>query len=219
MSHVGRPSAWRRVVLAAAASAVVACDDPASFRGVALDPPEPAPALRLVSAGGDTFDLASERGRAVLLFFGYTRCPDICPTTLADWARVRGQLGDDADRVRFVFVSVDPERDPPEVSQRYARQFDSSFVGLTADRASLPSLLSAWRIAAYEEPAPLPDSAAESAAASPADTLPPGMFGDDYMVAHSAQTFLVDPEGRLRVLYPVGSTASDVVEDVRRVLD
>lgn len=215
MRRGGRAHAWRRLALAAAATLVVAaCNDPASFRGVALDPPEPAPTLRLAGAQGDTFDLASERGRAVLVFFGYTHCPDICPTTLADWARVRTALGDDAGKVRFVFVSVDPERDTPEVSARYAHQFDPSFVGLTADRASLPALLSAWRIAAYEEPAPLPDSASGSAA----DTLPPGMVGDDYMVAHSSQTFLIDPEGRLRVLYPAGSTSQDMIEDLKRLL-
>ncbi|HEY0972598.1 MAG TPA: SCO family protein [Gemmatimonadales bacterium] len=206
--------ARRGAALVAAVLLLGACgDDPATFRGVALDPPEPAPALRLANAAGDTFDLAAERGRAVLLFFGYTRCPDVCPTTLADWARVRNELGDAADDVRFVFVSVDPERDTPAVAQEYASRFDSSFVGLSAERASLPALLAAWRIAAYEEPAPLPDSVAA------ADTLPPGMIGEDYFVAHSSQTFLVDPEGRLRALYPVGTTAQDLVEDLRRVLD
>ncbi|MHB1225137.1 MAG: SCO family protein [Gemmatimonadaceae bacterium] len=169
------------------------------FRGVELSEPAPAPELRLTAADGSTFDLAAERGHVVLLFFGYTHCPDVCPTTLADWARVRAALSDDeASRARFVFVSVDPERDTPEASRAYARQFDSTFIGLTADQATIGRLRGRLNLVAQSEVA---DS------------------GSAYAVAHSSQVFLIDQEGRLRLLYPFGSTATDMTEDIRRLLD
>ena len=189
---------WRLAAPAVLVLALAACEDRASVRGIALDPPRDAPALRLAGAAGDTFDLAEQRGRAVLLFFGYTRCPDVCPTTLADWSRVRQALGDDAARVRFVFVSVDPARDTPELAQRYAHGFDSTFVGLVADSTLMARLTTDFQVAAYESP---------------------GEHEGHVMVSHGSQVFLFDPEGRLRVLHTAGSTAEDLAADVERVLD
>lgn len=168
------------------------------FRGVELSAPEAAPAITLAAADGAVFDLAAERGRVVLLFFGYTHCPDVCPTTLADWARVSTALGDDAAKVRFVFVSVDPDRDTPEIAEAYAKRFDPSFIGVTADDATIARLRDRLNLVAQSEPA---DSS--------------GVYG----VAHSSQVFLVDPEGRLRLLYPFGSTSDDMLTDIRRLLD
>ena len=181
----------------AALAAAAACDDRASFRGVALDPPEPAPALRLASAAGDTFDLAAQRGNVVLLFFGYTQCPDVCPTTMAEWARVRQALGDDASRVRFVFVSVDTARDTPAIASAYARRFDSTFVGLVADSATMARLTPDFHLAAHAVP---------------------GEAGG-YTMSHGSHFLVYDPRGRLRVLHTSGSTADDVRADVERLLD
>lgn len=167
------------------------------FRGVELAEPAPAPELALATATGDTFDLAAQRGQAVLLFFGYTHCPDICPTTLSDWAQVADSLGADARRVRFVFVSVDPERDTPGVAEAYATRFNPEFIGLSAPDSVTARLRGSLNLVAQSEPA--------------------GTDGD-YGVAHSSQVFLVDPEGRLRLLYPFGSTAQDMLLDVRRLL-
>lgn len=167
------------------------------FNGVELSDPKAAPAISLADENGHVFDLAEQRGKVVLLFFGYTHCPDICPTTLADWARVRAALGADADKARFVFVSVDPDRDTPAISHAYAAQFDSSFIGLTADDATIAGLRTGLGIVAQMEPA---DSS--------------GVYG----VAHSAQVFLVDSKGRLRILYPFGSTASDMLGDIQRLM-
>ena len=180
-----------------AVAATAACEDRASFRGVALDPPEPAPALRLASAGGDAFDLAAQRGSVVLLFFGYTQCPDVCPTTLAEWAQVRRALGDDAERVRFVFVSVDPERDTPAIARDYARRFDSTFVGLVADSVTMARLTPDFHLAAHA----VPSAAGE------------------YTMSHGSHFLVYDPRGRLRVLHTSGSTADDVRADVARLLD
>ena len=167
------------------------------FRGVELAEPAQAPPLVLATADGGTFDLAEERGRVVLLFFGYTHCPDICPTTLSDWATVADSLGEDAARVRFVFVSVDPERDTPDVARSYAARFNPAFLGLTAPDSVTARLRGSLNLVAQAEPTEIEG---------------------EYGVAHSSQVFLVDPEGRLRLLYPFGSTAQDMLLDVRRLL-
>jgi protein SCO1/2 len=170
------------------------------FHGTVYDPPASAPALRLPAAGGGTFDLArttADSGRAALVFFGYTHCPDVCPTTLADWSRVRRLLGRDADRVRFVFVAVDPERDSADVVRRYVTRFDPAIVGVAPSRAEVDATMRAWRVAAYREAGP--DSA--------------------YTVAHPAQTFAVDAQGRLRLHHALGAAPADVADDVRKLLD
>ena len=187
----------RRLAASAALLALAAgCEDRASFRGVALDPPEPAPALRLTGADGETFDLAAERGKVVLLFFGYTRCPDVCPTTLAEWAQVRRALGEDAERVRFVFVSVDRETDTPAMARDYARRFDPSFVGLVADSLTMTRLTPDFHLAAHAVP---------------------GAAGE-YTMSHGSHFLIYDPRGRLRVMHTTGSTADDVRADVQRLL-
>jgi protein SCO1/2 len=174
---------------------VAACDEP--LRGIVMEDPEPAAPLVLTDASGARFDLAAARGSVILVYFGYTHCPDVCPTTLGDWARARRALGDEAPRVRFVFVSVDPQRDTPAVAQAYAWQFDSSFVGLTGSEAELESLKNAWHIAAYPEGDPRTR---------------------DYAVAHPAHTYVVDREGRLRVLYEPGVRGEELAEDIRKLL-
>lgn len=189
----------RRLLAALAVAALLGCQDRASFNGIALDPPEAAPALRVADDAGRTFDLAATDGRVTLLFFGYTNCPDVCPTTLADWVRVREALGEDAERARFVFVSVDPERDTPAAAMAYARTFHPSFVGLAPPREELDALMRAFHLTAYETP--------------PADSAAGG-----YMVTHGTHSVIVDADGRVRVLHPFGSTVQDVVEDVERVM-
>lgn len=186
--------AWRITALAAVL-ALSACGEPR--RGVRIQDPEPAPGLRFTTFDGTAFDLAAERGKVVLLYFGYTHCPDVCPTTMGDWARARRALGDDAAKLRFVFISMDPDRDTPELVQQYARQFDPSFVGWTGTTAELEALKKDWGIAAYPE----------------GDTR-----GGDYTVAHPAYTYVVDRQGRLRVLYEPGVRGEELAEDLRRLL-
>ena len=117
-----------------------------SLPGAIYDPPKPAPALRLSDAEGRPFDLSNERGRIALVFFGFTECPDICPATLQQWARVRVALGPDTSRVRFVFVSIDPEKDSPAIAAEYARKFDPSFVGLSGTVAEIGEVALAWGV-------------------------------------------------------------------------
>lgn len=189
-----------------------------ALHGAAYAMPDPAPPLRLTRAtlratANDTFDLAREgagAGRAALVFFGYTHCPDVCPTTLADWARARrllaAQTPADTARVRFVFVTVDPERDSAAVVARYVAQFDPGFVGLTGSRAAIDAVQQAWHVSSYRDPTPT-----RGATGAPAD--PSG-----YTVSHPAQAFLVGPDGRLRTIYPLGVPAADVAADLTQVL-
>ncbi len=221
------PRVARRLVIAALLSAGViasgcervraAVGAAPALHGAAYATPEAAPPLRLPRASGiagaaaDTFDLARDATgaeRAALVFFGYTHCPDVCPTTLADWTRVKRALAarDAADtaRVRFVFVTVDPERDSAAAVARYVAQFDPGFVGLAGSRAAVDAAQAAWHVSSFREPAPNGTSNGASAA--------------DYTVSHPAQVFLVGPDGRLRTIYPLGAPAADVAADLRQVL-
>lgn len=174
---------------------VAACGEP-KLHGARFEQPTAAPALSIARADGARFDLAAQRGAHVLLFFGYTHCPDICPTTLSDWARAKQALGADTTGVRWVFVTVDPARDTPEVAQRYAARFDPSFVGLSPTETELAALKQAWGFAAWSE------------AVTPADTV-------NYTVAHPAYAMLVDRQGRLAVRYPFGVRGADLAADLK----
>ena len=101
-----------------------------ALHGLVLDQPETAPDFTMSDQHGSAYTLSHQRGRAVLLFFGYASCPDVCPLTLADLARVKQELGPSADSVEFIFVTVDPERDTLEEMKDYLSHFDPEFVGL-----------------------------------------------------------------------------------------
>lgn len=177
-------------------SMAVACR-PVTFHGTAYEPAERAPAVVLTRAGGGQFSLADQHGAVVLLFFGYTHCPDMCPTTLSDWKRVKSALGSDASRVRFVFISVDPTRDDPATLQRYVARFDPSFIAATGDSATLASIERSFHVTSAREAT--------------------GSAGD-YAVTHPSQTFIVDRTGDLRLLYSFGMPTDEVVADVRELL-
>ena len=177
---------------------VIACTSP-TFNGVELSPAEPAPALRLADSAGRVFDLATERGKVVLVFFGYTHCPDICPTTLADWKRAADSLRALNLKTRFVFVSVDPERDTPGVAQRYAARFSPAFIGLTGSRAQIDSALAGWRLGAFRDGIP-------------------GDTGSSYTVSHPSQVFVIDPAGQLRLMHRAGLTPMQIRDDIRALL-
>jgi protein SCO1 len=177
---------------------VAGCGAP-SFNGVALEPPEPAPALRLTDSTGAPFDLAQQKGKVVLVFFGYTHCPDVCPTTLVDWRHAADSLGAKAADTRFVFVSVDPERDTPAIAQRYAARFSPAFVGLTGTRTVIDSTMFAWKIASFR------DGGASDSSAT-------------YTVSHPSQVFVVDRSGRLRVMHRAGLTPAQIAADIRALL-
>lgn len=170
---------------------------PYTFHGSLIDPPLPAADFVLTDQHGQPFRLSDQTGRVVLLFFGYTSCPDVCPTTMTKFKQVRAQLGDRADRVRLVFITVDPERDTVERVRQYVGAFDPSFVGLTGSTTELEPVWQAYGV--YREKVG-------------------GQGADGYAVDHSTRTYVVDAQGRLRLTHPFGQTADDLAQDTRHLV-
>lgn len=192
----------RRLLLAVAPLLLlVACGAPHQFAGSELNPPKPIDDWTITDARGDSFRLSDQRGNVVLLYFGYTNCPDFCPTTMGAWKQVRAQLGDDAGRVRFAMITVDPERDTPDVLARYLDHFDSSFVGLHPTPEQLEALSRDYGAGV--------DSNAQVGHAQHGD-LDPTM--------HGTYTYVIDPQGRLRLLFSAGSAVEPMVGDIRALL-
>ncbi len=177
---------------------LLACGQQATFKGTELQDPPPAPDFTLTDQYGRPFRLSDQKGRVVLLFFGYTNCPDVCPTTLSVWQQVETQLGKDAEKVRFVLITADPERDTPDRLREHLARFSPNFIGLTGTPQELAPVYEAYH--AYVEK----DAEGETAAG--------------YLVNHTAATFVVDPQGRWRLTIPFGTPAEDVVHDVRLLL-
>lgn len=171
---------------------------PASFRGTAYGEPYPAaPSFELTRANGDLFRLGDQRGRIVLLFFGYTTCPDVCPTTLAELKQVLDGLGDAASSVQVVFISVDPERDTPEKMQKYAEHFNPGFIGLTGSMEDLQKIWDGYGV--YR-----------------AVTQTDSALG--YIVDHTARITLVDADGNLRLSYGFQTPVEDIAHDIKILL-
>lgn len=172
---------------------------PRSFRGTSYaDPVPPAPDFSLTKADGTEFRLSDQRDKIVLLFFGYTSCPDVCPTTLAEMKQVMDALRDDAQSVQVVFVSVDPERDNPEKIQTYVNHFHPSFIGLSGTEETLEPIWSGYSIVR---------EVVESDSA----------FGD--IINHTARLFLVDLQGNLRLSFAYQTPVEDIAHDIRLLLE
>ena len=160
-----------------------------------FDPPRVAPELGLDSSNGGRLSLADYRGKVVLLEFGFSNCPNVCPMTLAVLGQLRKRLGADADRVQVVFVTVDPERDTAKQLRAYLRGFDPGFVGGTGTPARLAAVRKNYGVMAQRK-----------------------NVGDGYTVGHSSSVYLIDRKGRLRAMMPYGRQADDYVHDIRILL-
>lgn len=171
---------------------------PYTFHGSLIQEPYAAPDFSLPDGKGGEFHLASQRGRVVLLFFGFTNCPDVCPTTLADLKQVRKMLGADADKLQVVFITVDPERDTTARSSAYAAGFDPTFAGLSGSEQQLSPVWQSYGV--YRK----------LNKTSPSDTT--------YEVEHSSQVYLVDESGNLRLTFSYGTPIDDIYQDVRQIL-
>ena len=176
---------------------MTACQ-PYQFKGTAYADPQPAPDFELTATDGQRFRLGEQRGQIVLLFFGYTSCPDVCAMTLAEARQVLQGLHEDADEVRFVFVTVDPERDTPQVLARYVSAFHPAILGLSGTPDELEAIRQAYGVIA--EKGMLEKSAA------------------GYGVNHTARVFLVDRDGRLRLSYAFGTPPADIIQDIHHLL-
>lgn len=170
----------------------------AGFHGFLLDPPHPAPELALVDQHEMPFRLAEHQGDLIVVFFGYTNCPDVCPATLIYYTQVKQQLGPLAERVRFVFVTVDPEYDTPEHLHQYISRFDPSFYGLTGTKEQVEHVLADYGVMAEKVEA---------------ETSPVG-----YWVNHSALSYVIDTAGNLRLALPFGVEPENIASDLRRLL-
>lgn len=169
-----------------------------SYRGWVVDPVVAAPDFLLTDQDGRPFRFSDLEGTAVVLFFGYTTCPDVCPTTLAQFRDVKAALAHAAEHVRFVFVSVDPERDSPQQLKRYLAIFDESFIGLTGDAEVLARVWDDYGIAVER-------------------VDQPGAPGN-YWVNHTSLSFIVDTDGLLRLVHPFGMPPEDMVHDLIHVV-
>jgi len=166
---------------------------PPVFHGQILQSSEPVADFALKAHTGQQVRLSDWRGRWVALYFGYTFCPDVCPTTLAQLAQARRRLGADAARVQVIMVTVDPERDTPERLAAYMSAFDPTFVGLTGTPAE---------IAAVAGPLGVYFARQEVKGAA------------GYLVDHTASVLLLDPEGRLRLIWPPNTSPELMAEDL-----
>jgi protein SCO1 len=165
-----------------------------------------APVGQAIAAVGGPFRLEDQNGKAVteadmkgkpfLVFFGFTHCPDVCPTTLFDMSQLMKQLGPDADRTGALFITVDPERDTPQVMKDYLSNFDPHVRGLTGDRASIDAAIKAYRV--YAKKVPLENG--------------------DYTMDHTALVYLMDKSGHFVAPFDVSRTPAAEAADLRRYL-
>ncbi len=169
------------------------------FRGTAYTEPfPPAPEIDLTRNDGSQFRLSDLRGNVVLVFFGYTSCPDVCPITLGQLKQVMDKIGErDAQKVKVLFVTVDPERDTPEAMQKYVDHFDAGFVGLSGNETQLQPIWNGYGI--FREKVE-------------------GNSAAGYLVDHTARITLIDQDGNLRVSYGFETPMEDIVHDLKLLL-
>ncbi|MFM6985162.1 MAG: SCO family protein [Hydrogenophaga sp.] len=167
------------------------------FSGIDITGADYAKAFALNDHNGQLRTLADFKGKAVVIFFGYTQCPDVCPTSLGELAEAKRLLGADGDRLQGLFISVDPERDTPEVMKAYMASFDTSFLALHAEPDQLPDLAKAFKIYYKKVEGKTPTS---------------------YTMDHSAGSYVYDTQGRVRLYHRYGSGAPALAGDVRKLL-
>lgn len=167
--------------------------------GVAISQYRTISDVTLVDQNNQPMALSALRGKPTLIAFGYTFCPDVCPLTMADMRRVKRELGEAGDQVNFVFVTVDPQRDTPEVIRRYVTAFDPAFIGLTGDEATLKKLIYEFDGVFEKQP-------------------PQSNNPESYLVAHTSFIYLLDAQGKWRMKYSFGTPVEVIAQDVQAML-
>lgn len=196
---------WRSLVgrrglagLFAAALLLPACAEQPVFRGTDVSRVDWGGDFTLVSHRGSPVSTEAFRGKVLILFFGYTHCPDICGPTLAKLAALRKQLGSDAGQVQILFITVDPERDTTGQLARFVSKFDPGFVGLTGTPDQIAAVAREYKVGYMQNPG--------SPAASPT-------------IRHSGSVFVKDATGKLRLLFKNEMPVADMTHDIRRLLE
>lgn len=184
------------VVVVAAAGGAFWLFRPYVYHGTVLQSPQPAADFTLQSVDGPV-SLSDLRGKYVVLFFGYTTCPDVCPATMSVLGQAMQKLGRKVDKVQVVMVSVDPERDTPEKMAKYISHFGENFLGLTGTPEEIAHVAALYGVFYEKEES---DSAA------------------GYLVTHTASTLVLDDQGRLVLVWPFGVTADEVADDLRHLV-
>jgi protein SCO1/2 len=141
--------------------------------------------------------LADFKGKAVVVFFGFTQCPDVCPTTMVEMANVMKELGPLADRVQVLFVTIDPERDKPEMLAQYVPSFDPRFLGLAGDMAATEKMAKEFKVFYQKVPGKEPGS---------------------YSMDHTAGSYIFDPQGRIRLFVRHGQGPEPIAHDLKILL-
>lgn len=170
---------------------------PYTYQGSLIEPPIKAPEIALIDQDGKPFRLSDHLGKVVLVFYGYTNCPDVCPLTLSDFKLIKAELGEQADQVTFVFITVDPERDTQDRLKAYLSNFDSTFTGLTGNIEALENVWKAYGVYKAKQ---------ETGSAA------------GYLVDHTARTYAIDKEGNLRLTYPFEMERQALLDDVRQLI-
>lgn len=186
------------VALAAALVFLAGCGPSGpSFRNVDITGADFGKDFALTDHTGKPRTLADFRGKIVVMFFGYTRCPDVCPSTLAELKQVLGKLGDNASRVQVLFITVDPERDTQALLAQYVPAFDPGFLGLHGDLGATAKVAREFKVF-YQKV--------------------PGSKPDNYTMDHTAASYVFDAQGRLRLLVKHGSGGEALVQDLKTLL-
>jgi protein SCO1 len=170
---------------------------PYSYHGTLLDSPKPVTDFTLSGPDGGPVKLSDYRGKSVVLYFGYTYCPDVCPTTMAELGQAMRTLGAKVDQVQVIMVTVDPERDTPDKLNKYVKAFDSRFVGLSGTPDQIAS--AATPLGVYYEKHPVSGAAG-------------------YLVDHTATTMVIDGDGRMRLVWPYGTAGEDMAADLMHLM-
>ena len=191
---------YRRFLIALAlAAALAGCDraEAPSFKAIDITGAEYAQGFDLPDAGGQRRTLADFKGKVTLVFFGFTQCPDVCPTTLLEIAAVKTALGADGDRVQGVFITIDPERDTPEVLKAYVDNFGAGFVALRGSMEETQGVAKAFKVYYAKVP---------------------GQASDSYTMDHTAGTYVFDGNGKVRLFTRYGTGAEALKHDLQLLL-
>jgi len=192
------PRFWIGALAAAAILAAGCGRDTPRFHNTDITGASYARGFELADQNGRRRSLAEFKGKVVSVFFGYTQCPDVCPTTLQEMGEVRRRLGADGERVQVVFVTIDPERDTPELLRNYVGAFDASFIALTGTPAEIAAMAKDFKVF-YEKV--------------------PGSAPGQYTMNHTAASYVFDPQGRLRLFVRHGQGAEPLAADLKLLLD
>jgi protein SCO1/2 len=190
---------WLAAACVFAAFSLAGCQPapPPSFHATDITGAAFARDFKLTDHNGRVRTLADFKGKIVAIFFGYTHCPDVCPTTLSDFAAALKLMGPQAEQVQVIFVTLDPQRDTPQLLKQYVPAFNPGFLGMFTDAESLKQIAKEYKVVYQKTSVKGPD---------------------DYLIDHSAGTYVYDQQGRLRLLVPYGSSPDAIAQDLKTLL-